>query len=97
MNQFHQSIYQPYESIGALTMVSVDQIQEDENLDYLEHLCTFIDRMNINPLWYEQESADNKLKLMEIYQLAINYSKNLSNSYKEEINRVETHVEAQKK
>lgn len=29
------STYQPYESVGALSMVSVPQIQQEEDLDYL--------------------------------------------------------------
>ena len=46
------STYQPYESVGALSMVSIPQIQEEQNIDYLENLCAFADQMNLNPLWY---------------------------------------------
>jgi hypothetical protein len=29
------SSYQPYQSVGSLSMVSLSQIREEENLDYL--------------------------------------------------------------
>ena len=35
-------------------MVDIGQITAEENLDYLENLCSFIDQMNLNPLWFEQ-------------------------------------------
>jgi hypothetical protein len=79
------SSYQPYESVGALSMVSVEQLQEEENLDYLENLCGFVDHMNINPLWFESETAADRLKLIQIYQTAINYSANLSRGYSHQI------------
>ena len=47
------SAYQPYNSIGTLTVVNLQQIEQDQNLDYLEHLCTYIHTMNINPLWFQ--------------------------------------------
>jgi hypothetical protein len=37
--------------------------------------------MNINPIWFENEDNHSKLKIIEIYQLAITYSANLSESY----------------
>lgn len=79
------SSYQPYSSLGSLSMVSLAQIQQEENLDYLENLCNFIDQMNLNPLWFESENPSDKLKILEIYQTAINYSKNLSQAYHKEI------------
>jgi hypothetical protein len=48
----NSSTYQPYESVGALAMVDLSQITAEQNLDYLENLCGFIDHMNINPLWF---------------------------------------------
>lgn len=52
MNPYQSSLYQLTESVGAVSMVSTDQIRKQENLDYLEHLCSFIERMNINPIWF---------------------------------------------
>ena len=66
-------------------MVNVEYIKSEENIDYLEQLCGFIENMNINPLWFDSESDKNKLKLLQVFQLAITYSKNLSQSYKAEI------------
>lgn len=53
MSQYQSALYQLTESVGAVSMVNLDQIRKQENLDYLEHLCSFIDRMNINPIWFE--------------------------------------------
>lgn len=83
------SNYQPYQSVGSLSMVSLPQIRQQENLDYLENLCSFIDQMNLNPLWFEAETPADKLKLLEVYQTAINYSKNLSQAYESEHKNLE--------
>jgi hypothetical protein len=64
MNPYQSTLYQLTESVGAVSMVSIDQIKKEENLDYLEHLCTFIDRMNINPIWFESEDHNNKAKIL---------------------------------
>ena len=85
-NSFYETSYQqPCSSVGALNMVNVEYIKSEENIDYLEQLCGFIENMNINPLWFDSESDKNKLKLLQVFQLAITYSKNLSQSYKAEI------------
>lgn len=48
--------------------------------------------MNINPIWFENEDHLNKAKILQIYQLAINYSNNLSNSYQRTIQEKEAEL-----
>jgi hypothetical protein len=48
--------------------------------------------MNINPIWFENEDNNNKLKILEIYQLAITYSNNLSSSYEKTITEKEVEI-----
>jgi hypothetical protein len=64
MNAYQSSLYQLTESVGAVAMVNVEHIKKQENLDYLEHLCSFINRMNINPIWFENEELTNRLKIL---------------------------------
>ena len=73
-------------------MVNLSTIIQTQNLDYLEHLCSFIQTMNINPLWYQQEYPDNKLKMLEIYQTAITYSHNLAKESSKLIEKQEENI-----
>jgi hypothetical protein len=91
--QFQSTFYTLNESVGAVSMVNLEQLTRNEDLDYLEHLCSFVDRMNINPIWFDNEEAANRLKVLEIYQLAITYSKNLSLSHKASIKEMELKID----
>ena len=84
------SCHQPYESVGALSMVNTSQIRDEQNLDYLQKLCGFMDHMNLNPLWYQNQSPADRLKFLQLYQMAINYSSNLSQSYSKEIDELQS-------
>lgn len=37
--------------------------------------------MHATPVWYEYETNQNKMKFLEIYQLAINYARNTEAIY----------------
>ena len=42
-HSFYETSYQQaYESVGSLSMVSIEQIKQDNNIDYLENVCTYI-------------------------------------------------------
>lgn len=69
-----------------MTPVHIQNIIKDRNLDYLENLGELAERMNVNPVWYEYETPENKMKLLEIYQLSINYARNTADLYKDVLN-----------
>ena len=53
--------------------------------------------MNINPLWFQHEEPQNKLKLIQILQMGINYSSNLSKSYQTRIDQLQTTADSAEK
>ena len=84
-------------NVGKLTPVFLNDVIQTRNIDYLQHLCSLCERLRVNPIWFDLESAENKQKMLKIYQMAIQYTNNTDEIYQECYQEMLRKVDAQRK